>query len=347
MGSRWFLLINGGDNHFDSLQNSICELEIIWKTFLSKDLVSKDRIKLLNARNENLFGDEATLKLITPDLISSILEGKFPISDGKESIRISKSDTVVIFFAGHGKGPIDWKVIPPSASDYDKLGSWMFYPDFKSVPVLFTPLQWRGVKTEARIIVFSLACYSGNLFRQCFVDNNNCLAVCFATQDYPASFDQLMGKGVCSFFEQENVKNAKLSDLCEKLQVSIVENESVMTKKSENLSQTEFEYEKERIESKEFAIGELECYEPRKIPSELWEIFREFDRMRSTIDELKSAKIASEVVRKLENHLEFLNWRRFDLMRMYKHKPNNRIQICGNLDILHTVEIGELFDVTT
>ena len=115
-------------------------------------------------------------------------------------------------------------------------------------------------------------------------------------------------------------------------------------KKSENLSQTESEYEKERIESKEFAIGEFKCYEPRKIPFELWQIFREFDRMRNTIDELKSEKISSDIVRKFENHLEFLNWRRFDLMRMYKHKPNNRIQICGNLDILHKVEIGELFD---
>ena len=344
MGTRWFLLISGGDSNLDSLQNSISELEIVWKTFLSKNLVSKDRIKLLNTRNENLFGDETTFKLITPDFVISLLEGKFPITSGKELIFTSKSDTIMIFFAGHGKGPTNWKVIPPSASEYEELGSWMLYQDFKSVPILFTSLHWRSVATECRIIVFSLACYSGNLFRQAFVDNNNRLAVCFATQDYPASFDQLMGKGICSFFEQENAKQAKLVDLCDKLQEFILKNDLVVTKRSENLSQTEFEYEQERIESKEFAIGDLECYEPRKIPSELWEIFREFDRMRSTINELKSAKISSEIVRKFENHLEFLNWRRFDLMRMYKHKPNNRLQICGNLDILHTVDIGELFD---
>ena len=199
MGSRWILLISGGDSYLDSLQNSISELEIVWKTFLSEDLVNKDRIKLLNTRNENLFGDETTFKLITPDLIISLLEGKFPISSGKEDIFISKSDTIVIFFAGHGKGPIDWKIVPASACEYDELGSWMLYQDFKSVPILFTPLQWRGVRTEARIIVFSLACYSGNVFRQSFLDNKSRLAVCFATEDYPASFDQLMGKGVCSF----------------------------------------------------------------------------------------------------------------------------------------------------
>ena len=345
MGIRWFLLISGGDANPDSLESSIRELEIIRKTFLSKKLVVADRIKLLNSRNENLFGDETTFKLTTPDLIISLLEGRCPISNEKEQIFISKLDTVVIFFAGHGKGPIDWKIIPPSASEYEVLGSWMFYEDFKSVPILFTPQQWRSVKTETRIIVFSLACYSGNLFRQSFFDNKDCLAVCFATQDYPASFDQLMGKGVCSFFEQENVKQAKLVDLCDKLQVFIVENEFVVTKKIENLTQSEFEYEQEIIESKEFAIGELECYEPRKIPSELWEVFRELDRMKSTIDELKSAEISYDIVRKFEDHLEFLNWRRFDLMRMYKHKPNNRIQICGNLDILRSVKIGELFDL--
>ncbi|KAI6647261.1 hypothetical protein LOD99_12258 [Oopsacas minuta] len=344
-GLNWFLLIIGGDSHIDSLQNSVTELKTIWDTLISKNLVNKQQIKLLNTRNENLFGDETTLKLVTPELIISILEGKYPISNDKNPSFVSKLDTVVIFFAGHGKSPLDWTIIPPSCGEYEDLGSWMLFSDFNEAPELFTPSKWGEVQTESRIIVFSLACYSGNLFKQSFVDKNNCLAVCFATQDYPASFDQLMGRGIRHFFEQENVKERKLGDLCDKLQEFLLDNDIILLKKKENLAQTELDYNREIIESKEFAIGELQCYEPRKIPSELWGIFREIDEMKHTINELKIANISSDIISKFDKHIDVLNWRRFDLMRMYKHKPNNRIQICGNIYLLQSVRMDDLFNL--
>ena len=344
-GSNWFLLINGGDSTGDSIQNSIAELNTIWETFLLNDLVKRGQIILLNARNENLFGDVTTLKSVTPQILLNILEGKHPISFKCNNMHIfvSPVDTLVLFFAGHGKSPQDWSIIPPSAAKYDQLGSWMFYSEYSKHYILLSPLLWSDTKIEARIIVFSLACYSGNFFRKCFVDKKNCLAVCLASEDYPASFDQLMGIGIQTVFEQKYFKDLSLGDFCDKLQVFMLENENVLVKKNENLKQSEKEYEEERVESAKFAVGDLEEYQLRKIPTALWETFHEFEKMKITIEELRISNLSQELTNKFDKHLEALEWRRFDLMRMHKHKPNNRIQYCGNTNLLQ-IKIQELFN---
>ena len=342
---NWFLLVNGGDSTGDSMQNSIIELKTILDTFLSNNLLQREEIVLLNALDEILFGDVATLKLVTPQIIINILEGKHPISHSSDSksIYVSPVDTVVIFFAGHGKSPLDWSAMPPSATSYDLLGSWMFFSEFSQHHITFPPLLWNDAKIEAKIIVFSLACYSGNMFNKCFADKKNCFAVCLASEDHPASFDQLLGLGMKSFFEQKNFQHLCLGDLCNKLQLSMLEHENIVLKRKENLIQSEREYEEDRIESTEFAIGDLEGYQIRKIPTDLWEIFREIEHMKITIEELRHSNVSQELTDKFDRHIDVLEWRRFDLMRMYKHKPNNKIQLCGNMDLLQ-ITIQKLFN---
>ena len=345
---NWFLLINGGDTNSDSMQNSITELQTIWKTFLSKNLVKREQIILLNARNENLFGEVATLKLVTPKVIINILEGIHPISTDSDNkhIFVSPMDTVVLFFVGHGKNPRDWSIMPPSATKYEDLGSWMFFSEFSENSILLSPLLWNEAKIEVRIIVFSLACYSGNLFGKCFVDKKNCFAICFASEDHPASFDQLMGLGIQNFFEQKSFEDTSLGDFCDKLQAFILKNENVLAKKNENLNQSEKDYEEERVESMEFAIGDLEGYQLRKIPSALWETFREIEKIKITLEELRNSNLSQELRNKFDKHLEILEWRRFDIMRMHKHKPNNRIQLCGNIDLLQ-IKMQDLFNCSS
>ena len=344
-GEKWFMLVSGGDVELDAMQNSIIELKTIFETLISKKLAKKERIILLNACDDNLLENENTIKLATPQVLLQILEGKYPISKENEPTFVTPIDTVVLFFAGHGRNPTNWSIIPPSASESSELGSWMFIPRDMDSLKLLTPALWRQADLKSRIVVFSLACYSGNLFRMALKGGENCVAICLASEDFPASFDHLMGQGIQTFFEKSKIKDAKLHDLCETLQSFMLEDEAIVAKKKENLCQSESEYEQERCESMQFAIGELEGYQPRKIPSVVWEIFREFDSLKQTIDENRVTEgCTQEFAGKLESHMEALEWKRFDLMRMYKHKPNNRIQYCGNVQLLSETKLSDLFE---
>lgn len=181
-----------------------------------------------------------------------------------------------------------------------------------------------------------------------------CLVVCLANADHPASFDHLIGPACENFFTTNSVTNSiqdvcktSLRQFCEYLEKFMRSHEYNLKMKTENLMQNERNFEEERIDAKGWAVGELNFALPTKIPSPLWGIFREVEQLKETIAQLKENMFfaQSQNISKLNEHVENLEWCQFDLMRMYKHKPNNSIQYCGNLLLLDKLTLSSLFNV--
>lgn len=101
----WLILVNGGDTCLNTLKISQKELYSVYNVFVYNHIVKRDNIILINARNELLFGQNDTMRNITPETLISILEGV-----KCNNIEIRGVDKVVLFFAGHGESPQNWHI---------------------------------------------------------------------------------------------------------------------------------------------------------------------------------------------------------------------------------------------
>jgi len=71
-------------------------------------------------------------------------------------------------------------------------------------------------------------------------------------------------------------------------------------------------------------------------------MFREVESLKKTIEDTKPDDLSQVARSKLSDHISKLEDLRFDLMRMYKHKPNNRFCLCGATDVIGQMTWREL-----
>ncbi|XP_065902943.1 uncharacterized protein [Dysidea avara] len=348
-GCTWLYLINGGEKSFEEEKVAREELKKIYNCFVSKQLVKPEHVVCVSGGCSRLFQHDTVtnvskMTLIFPQKVFQIQQrAKF-----NKRPCPNEDDRVVVVFIGHGSDPDDASQMPPSNDK--NAGRLVFLNQVVSgglgqkevtgVTKKYDDLSDFWLKAKKTLFICQ-ACYSGNVIEKATkrisnpAQDKHMLAISTGP-DHPASYDGILADVITDFFSKMDWKEKSFLDFHQYIQDKYYDFPYYKRMFKENIDQTEEEYEEERIETVEWAVGEFEMLQPRKIPNELWGLFREVEKLKSNIDSDQDKEKQLAHIRHMEQY-------RFDLMRMYKHKPNYKMNMYGSVDVMGKMKMGDFF----